>query len=82
MHSRELEALFSPQVIHDAERLDITQIDPEAVASVATALLALRHSPTAQRQLINSMDRHTAVSLCHWLSTPDMVNRLVAGFTH
>ncbi len=82
MHTRELEALFSPQVIHDAERLDITLIDPEAVANVATALLALRDSPTAQRRLIGSVDRHTAVSLCRWMSSPDMMNRLVGNFTH
>jgi hypothetical protein len=82
MLENELIQLFGNQIVKDSDLLPIEMIDPEAVASVATALLALRDSPTAQRQLVGSMDRQTAVSLCRWLNNNQTHRQLLSTNTH
>jgi hypothetical protein len=82
MLENELIHLFGNQIVKDSDLLPIEMIDPEAVAIVAKALLALRDSPTAQKQLVGSLDRQTAVSLCKWLNNNQTNRQLIGTNTH
>ena len=69
LHS-ELKALFPPNIIRQAERLNPDRVDALAVNEAAGALLRLKGKPAEQVELVSTMQPSTAAALCRWLIDP------------
>jgi hypothetical protein len=79
LHS-ELKALFPPNIIRQAERLNPDRVDALAVNEAAGALLRLKGKPSEQVALVNMMNPVTAAALCRWLADPAFWG-VVSGIT-
>jgi len=66
----ELQNLFPPNIIRQANRLEPEKVDALAVNAAAGALLRLKGQPTEQVALVNTMQPSTAAALCRWLIDP------------
>ena len=66
----ELQNLFPPNIIRQANRLEPEKVDALAVNAAAGALLRLKGQPTEQVELVNTMQPSTAAALCRWLADP------------
>ena len=66
----ELQNLFPPNIIRQANRLEPDKVDALAVNAAAGALLRLKGQPTEQVALVNTMQPSTAAALCRWLTDP------------
>ena len=76
----ELQNLFPPNIIKQANRLEPDRVDALAVNKAAGALLRLKGKPMAQVELVNTMQPSTAAALCRWLVDPAFWG-MVGGIT-
>lgn len=76
----EVNRLFSPATVNQAERLAPSQVDALAVQEAAGALLRLKGKPDDQAAYIRALSPSTAAALCRWLTDPAFWT-LVAGIT-
>lgn len=74
----EVNRLFHPATVNQAERLDPSQVNALAVQEAAGALLRLKGKPEEQAAYIRAMSPGTAAALCRWLTDPAFW-ALVAG---
>jgi len=73
----EINNLFSPAVIRQAQSLKPETVDALAVDEAVGALLLLKGNDAEQVRYVNAMNPQTAVSLCKWMS--DATFWIVAG---
>jgi hypothetical protein len=66
----EIETLFSPAVVRQAQNIKPETVDALAVHEAVGALLLLKGKSEEQTNYVSQMKFSTAVALCRWMSDP------------
>jgi len=76
----ELNNLFSPAVIRQAQNLKPETVDALAVDEAVGALLLLKGKEAEQVNYVSRLEPETAIALCRWMSDPAFWG-IVGGIT-